>query len=377
MSQKIPRNAFAKKEDALRVLNELEKYRYGEVEKVVKKRKSEPPPLLHSLTTLQREANKEFGFSAQKTLEIAQKLYETYKVISYPRTDSQYLATSNKSLVKEILKKLGKEDLIPKVEKVGKRVFNDAKLTDHHAIIPLAPPPPNLSRDEKRVFDLIQKRFLGVFMPNYEYEITTVVIQVEKYKFGTKGKRDISLGWKSLHKEKETEIKLPALKKGDKVKLISVEIEKKFTQPPPRYTEASLLKIMEKFNLGTPATRSTIIENLLKRNYLIRKGKNLSITPKGKELIEKLKNSQITLSELTSKWENGLENIYRKKAGFKGYQYFIEKIKEFVKAEMENLKNVEFVAKAETAKIVKGDRVKRGKRKKKKKSSRGGHNYKG
>ena len=364
----IPKNAFKSFEEAKKILEEIKKVGYGEVISVKKVKKRQPPPPLHSLTSLQREANKELGFSAQKTLDIAQKLYETYKVISYPRTDSQYLATSNKGLVKEILKKLGKEELIPNVDKVGKRVFNDAKLTDHHAIIPLNKPPKNLSKDEKAIYDLIWRKFVGAFMEDYIFEITTAIIQVGKYKFGVKGKRDIQLGWKSLYKAKETETKLPPLKEGERLKLVSGKIEKKFTQPPSKYTEASLLKKMEKLNLGTPATRSSIIENVIKRKYLIRKGKNLTISEKGKELIEKLKNSQITSPELTAKWEKGLDNIYKKKAGYKGYQFFIEKIKDFVKTEIENLKDLEFVAKVETAKKSKSyKRFKKFKRKRFKK----------
>lgn len=344
----IPQNAFKSFEEAKKVLDEIKRIGYGEVISVKKVKKKQPPPPLHSLTSLQREANKELGFSAKKTLDIAQRLYETHKIISYPRTDSQYLANSNKDLVKQILKKLGKEELIPNVDKVGKRVFNDAKLTDHHAIIPLDKPPKNLTKDEKAIYDLIWRKFVGAFMEDYIFEITSVIIQIGKYKFGVKGKRDIQLGWKSLYKSKETEIKLPPLKKGDKIKLVNGKVEKKFTQPPPKYTEAKLLKVMEKLNLGTPATRSSIIENVIKRKYIVRQGKNLTITEKGKELIEKLKNSQITSPELTAKWESGLDNIYKKKAGYKGYQFFIEKIKEFVKTEIENLKDLEFVAKVET-----------------------------
>jgi len=145
-------SAIKDKNLALRVYEEIKKLPYGVVVKVEKKLKRELPPPIHSLTTLQREANKLFGYSAQKTLKIAQRLYEHYKVISYPRTDSQYLAESNKPLVREVLKKLGKEELLPAVDKVGKRVFNDARLTDHHAIIPLEPPPEGLTKEERNIY---------------------------------------------------------------------------------------------------------------------------------------------------------------------------------------------------------------------------------
>ena len=352
-SSKIPSNSFKKKEEAEKILNEIKKIGVGKVVSVKKTKKSEPPPPLHSLTSLQREANKLFGFTAQKTLNIAQKLYEERKVISYPRTESRYLASSNKSLVKEVLKKLGREDLIPQVEKVGKRVFNDAKLTDHHAIIPLEPPPKDLSQEERKIYDLIWRKFVGAFMDNYIYEITSVIIQVGKYRFGTKGKRDIQLGWKSLYKEKETENLLPSLKEGDIVKLVSGKIEKKQTQPPPRYTEGKLLKVMEKLGLGTPATRSQIIETVKKRGYVITSKKSLVATEKAKELVRKLSNSNLISPEMTARWETALENIHKRRVGFKGYKLFIEKTKELVESEIEKLKGVEFVASTQTIRRAK------------------------
>ena len=365
MSSKIPSNAFRKKEEAEKILEEIKKIGVGKVVSVKKKRKSEPPPPLHSLTSLQREANKLFGFSAKKTLDIAQKLYEERKVISYPRTESRYLAESNKQLVKEVLRKLGKGDLIPQVEKVGKRVFNDAKLTDHHAIIPLEPPPKDLSPDEKKIYDLIWRKFVGAFMPPYVYEITKVILRVGKYHFGAKGKVDISLGWKALYKEKETENLLPPLKEGDIVKLVSGKIEKKQTQPPPRYTEGSLLKVMEKLGLGTPATRAQIIETIKKRGYVIASKKSLIPTEKAKELVKKLEGSNLISPEMTAKWETALENIHKRKVGFKGYKLFIEKTKELVESEIEKLKGVEFVASTQTIKkSFSKKRFKRFKRKK-------------
>jgi DNA topoisomerase-3 len=348
MPTQIPQNAFKSKEKALEVLAEIKRIGKGEVISVKTVKKSEPPPLLHSLTSLQREANKLYGFSANKTLQIAQKLYEEKKILSYPRTDSQYLANANKNLVKEVLTKLGKEDLIPQVDKVGKRVFNDAKLTDHHALIPLAPPPKDLSDDEKKIYNLVWRKFVGAFMDNYEYEITTVILQVGKHKFGTKGKRDIKLGWKALYKEKQDENKLPKLRKGDEVKLKNATVNRKQTTPPPRYTEGKLLKVMEKLNLGTPATRASILETIKKRGYVSVSKKSLIPTEKAKELVRKLSNSQVISPELTSKWETGLEKIWTKRVGKKGYEFFVEKTKELVKSEIEKLKDLEFVASEQT-----------------------------
>jgi len=339
----IPKNAFTNEQEALKVKSEIERNKFGIVEKVIKRKKVEKPPKLHSLTSLQREANKLYGFPAQKTLSIAQKLYEERKVISYPRTDSQYLAESNKPLVVQILKALGKEDLIPQVEKVGKRVFNDARLTDHHAIIPLKPPTRDLTPEERKIYNLIWRKFVGAFMEDYIYETTSVIIRVGKYKFGTRGKVDIALGWKALYKEEKQEnSKLPLLKEGDKVLLKKVEVKKQFTQPPPRYSEGKLLKVMEKLGLGTPATRAQIIETLKKRGYIAVKGKNIVVSEKAKELIEKLKDLEVSSPEMTARWENALENIHLKKVGYKGYQHFLDKVKEFTAKQVERLKGETF-----------------------------------
>jgi len=329
---------------AFKIFKEIKDTPEGVVSKVFKKTKKEFPPLLHSLTTLQREANKLYGFSAQKTLQIAQKLYEEHKIISYPRTDSKHLAESNKTLVKEVLKKLGKEELIKNVDKVGKRVFDDTKLTDHHAIIPLNPPKTKLTKDEEKIYNLIKRRFLGAFMKPYEYEITTVLIKVKNYTFVARGKVDKELGWKELYKEKEEKSKLPVLKKGQKLQKLKAFLEERKTSPPPRYTEGTLLKKMEKLGLGTPATRSQIIETLKERGYIISKGKSLIPTDKGKELINKLIGSKVSSPEMTAEWEKSLENIYRKKLGYNGYKEFLERIKEFTKEEVEKLKSVEFQA---------------------------------
>ena len=332
-------SAIKDKNLALRIYEEIKKLPYGVVAKVEKKLKRELPPPLHSLTTLQREANKLFGYSAQKTLKIAQKLYEHYKVISYPRTDSQYLAESNKPLVKEVLKKLGKEELLPVVDKVGKRVFNDAKLTDHHAIIPLEPPPEGLTKEERNVYHLIYRRFIGAFMRAYEYEVTTAFIKVGNYLFVSRGKVDITLGWKTLYKEtKEVKDNLPPLQKGEKVKKLKTLLEERQTQPPPRFSEGSLLKLMEKLGLGTPSTRAQIIETLKERSYVVVKGKKLVPTQKGFSVIELLKSSEVSSPEMTAKWERKLEEIYTKRLNYRGYAEFLREIKEFVLKEINTLK---------------------------------------
>lgn len=343
-TQEEDRGYRLSKEEADRVLKALEKESKGVVEKVERKRKREKPPLLHSLTSLQREANKLYGFSAKKTLDVAQRLYEVHKCLSYPRTDAQYLAESSKELVKKVLLKLGRKNLIPAVEKAGKRVFNDSKLTDHHALIPLAPLPKEAKEDERKIYDLVLRRFLGAFMPDYEYETTTITTRVGDYRFLTKGRRDIQLGWKELYREDLKESKLPELKEGDSVRKVKAFSERRETKPPPRYTEGALLKKMEKLNLGTPATRAYVIATLLDRSYVVRKGKALVSTPKGRELISKLSDSQVSSPEMTGEWENELESIYTGKKGHRGYESFLGNIKEFVRKEIENLKSVEITS---------------------------------
>ena len=342
MSQ-IENFAFFDEGEAKRVFEKLKKYTYGVVKRVERKVKRVYPPPLHSLTSLQREANKKLGFSAKKTLDVAQMLYETYKVISYPRTESRYLATSNRSLVEEILKKLGREDLIPRVAEVGRRVFDDTKLTDHHAIIPLDRAK-NLPPDGAKLYDLILKRFLAVFYPPYVYESVLILTEVgNEYLFLTRLRRTLDPGWRVVYGFKpEGEGEIPPLRVGDKVKKVDQRLEKKKTEPPPRYTEGTLLKEMERLGLGTPATRAQIIETLKARKYVTKRGKVLIPTEKGRELIEKLKTSKVASPEMTAEWEKKLEEIHLKGLGYRGYLQFLEAIKGFTAEEVDRLKETTF-----------------------------------
>jgi len=339
----IPSYGFKDEEEAKRIFEDLKKYKTGKVVTCRKEIKKKFSPLLHSLTSLQREANKLYGFSAKRTLDIAQKLYEEKKVISYPRTESRYLPNSNKDFVKEILKNLGREDLIPQVDKVGKRVFDDSKLTDHHAIIPLKKTA-NLTDDEKKIFNLILRRFLAVFYPPYVYEVITVLTEIGggKYIFLTREKRDISPGWKELYGEKSKRVELPELQEGDEVKKVNQKLERRKTQPPPRFTEGTLLKTMEALGLGTPATRAQIIETLKTRKYITKKGRVLIPTPKGRELIAKLENFPIASPALTAEWEKKLEAINLNKLGYRGYKNFLEGIKKFTTNEVNKIKELTF-----------------------------------
>lgn len=324
--------------DGEKVFNILKGERTGRVIKVVKKERKEPPPLLHSLTTLQKEAGKLYGMTAQKVLSIAQSLYEKH-FISYPRTESQHLSEKDRTLAKEVLKKLGREDLIGAVNRVGKRVFDDAKLTDHFAIIPLLKEGYGLSEEEKKVYHLIWRKFVGAFYPDFVYDETKVLIDVKGYVFQVRGVRIKERGWTVLYGERK-DVVLPELREGDVVEVKSIKKEEKETKPPKRYGDAELVSKMKVLGIGTPATRASIIEGLLKRGYLMREKKSLKITEKGKELIREMikKDLKLVKIELTAEWESVLKMIRERRQGMKGYRDFIEKTKEFVR---ENVKELE------------------------------------
>ncbi|BCU66647.1 DNA topoisomerase [Sulfolobales archaeon HS-7] len=328
-------------EDADKIVRGLSKYSTGIVDSINEELHSEPPPFLHSLTSLQREANTVYGISAQKTLDSAQRLYEEFKVISYPRTDARHMGDDARGLVTNVLKKLGLEELIPNVNKVGKRVFDSSKLTDHHAIIPLDVLPSNVTGIDKEIYDLILRKFKGVFMPDHKFVEKKLITQVGGFDFLTEEKFDVQMGWMSLYR-KPTMSTLPTLRRGDSVRIRRIYKEKRTTKPPPRFNEASLLREMEKLSLGTPSTRASIIETLLRRKYIVRRGKTLYSTPKGREVISKLGESKLADPSMTSEWEKELEAIYIKKMGEEGHRAFLKKIKEFVNQEMKRLITVSF-----------------------------------
>ncbi len=334
--------------------------RKGVVAKAEKKRKNEPPPLLFSLTELQREANKKFGFTAKKTLGIAQELYEKKKCLSYPRTESRVLGTKNVDLAGKIIKKLSKaypgvfkgvsHDLI---NISNRRVFNDAKLTDHHAIIPLAPLPSEAGENEKKIYGLVLKCFSAAFHPDSIIEQTMIITDVAGETFRTKGKIIIEPGWRAVYpgvgkNEKEESRVLPPLVKGDRAVVEKAGIEKKMTKPPPDYTEASLLKdmtnpgkyvsendlkkiYMTDVGLGTQATRAQIIETLILRKYVKRNKKFLIATEKGCLLTDTLRRFKkaaiLTSPSETARWEMKLNEIA---AGKETDEKFLHKIKEMV-----------------------------------------------
>jgi DNA topoisomerase-3 len=316
------------------------------VVKVEKKKRVEYPPKLYSLSSLQRDANRELGFSAQRALDIAQKLYEERKAVSYPRSDAEYLSESSVSLVKDVLKRLSREDLVEKVDKVGKRVFDDRKLTDHHAIIPLRDEEDGWSEDEKALFGLIKRRFLAAFYEPFITLETTVITQAGGENFYSRGSIVLQLGYRELYDKPQDKL-LPKLEEGQKVDVLKVWSEKHWTKPPPRYTEGMLIKKMEKLSLGTPATRAGIIETLKSRGYLVLNKKHLISTEKARELIKNLQGGKIVSVEMTSEWEQELEGIYKTKKGFGGYKEFLERIKTFTGEEVGRIKQMSFQAKAQ------------------------------
>ncbi len=321
----------------------------GIIESVERKEQKQSPPLLYDLTSLQREANQRFSFSARRTLQAAQSLYEDKKAITYPRTSSRYLSGD---LVPNIKPTAGTLFTIPEYEEGARfvvelaelplaRVVNDAKVTDHHAIIPtdVEHNVSEFSPDERRVFDLIARRFLAVFHPQARFERTTIVTLVEEERFRTRGKVTIDPGWRRVYGEEseeekqaaaaeedaETSAELPRVENGQAVTCVTAQIEGKETKAPPRYSEATLLSAMEsagkviddeelreamkESGLGTPATRAETIETLIRREYIERASKELMPTPKGIQVITMLDEHKITSPELTGDWEKKLADI--------------------------------------------------------------------
>jgi DNA topoisomerase-3 len=255
------------------------------------------------------------------------------------------MSPSNHQLAIDVLTKVGKGTLASKVQSVGKRVFDDTKLTDHHAVIPLAPLPDSVTDKERKVYNLIYRKFVGAFMDPHDYEATTVITTCGRYDFQSKGKRELNLGWRELYstdKQNADDQALPALAKGDQVTNVKVVCEDRETKPPAAYTEASLLKKMEVLGLGTPATRAAIIETLAAKNryYIQKQGRALLSTPKGRELINKLTGSDVASPEMTAEWEKGLDDIYKQNKGPGGYEAFLDGIKKFLDAETSRLKAV-------------------------------------
>lgn len=333
---------FKSKTEAETVLNKIINQPF-QVEKVTKKAQSEPPPLLYDLTELQREMNRKHGISAADTLQIAQTLYEQ-KLITYPRTDSRYLSSDMKNQVAEVLCRLKPfkaaeiQPLNLQALNFSSRVLNNSKVTDHHAIIPTGKLPGALPWTSQVVFEAIVIRLIAVFYPACQKEVTCVEGQSNAVKFQAKGTRIVLAGWSALYPKKKEEGKealsveneaLPAFYEGESGPHDPL-IHQGKTNPPPYYTENTLLGAMETAGkliededlkealkgkgLGTPATRASIIETLIKRAYVQRHGKTLRATDLGRYLIALIPNPQLKSPELTGDWEARLKAIEQGRA---------------------------------------------------------------
>ncbi|MGY4827266.1 DNA topoisomerase III [Sphaerotilaceae bacterium SBD11-9] len=306
-------------------------------------------PGLYDLTTLQREANSRFGFSAKTTLSIAQALYEKHKALTYPRTDSKHLPEDYVAVVKNTMEMIANEDmpgplkaLAPHARKAikegyvkpNKRIFDNAKVSDHFAIIPTLVAPKSLTEIEAKLYDMVVKRFLAVFFPPAEFQVTTRISVAAGHSFQTNGKVMVKPGWLAVYgrEAQEDDANLVAVAPGEKVRTESVDVNALKTKPPARYTEATLLSAMEgagklidddelreamqEKGLGTPATRAAIIEGLILEKYMHRDGRELIPTAKAFQLTTLLRGlgvEDLTKPELTGNWEYQLSEMEKGK----------------------------------------------------------------
>lgn len=306
--------------------------------------KKQGAPQLYDLTQLQREANQKFGFSAKETLNIMQRLYENHKVLTYPRTDSRYLTADVMGTIKERLQAINagvyREFAAPLIrrELPKKPAFvNDAKVSDHHAIIPTeqAPNYIHMSNEERKIYDMVVRRFLAVMYPAYEYEESVLAAEVEGEHFYARGTRPLHMGWKAVYEnqsedEEEEELKrqnLPVMQKGQEFSISNIRLTEGKTKPPARFTEGTLIAAMENpvrymessnkemaktlgetGGLGTVATRADIIEKLFSGFLLEKKGEDIYTTAKARQLLE-LVPEDLRKPELTAEWEMKLSKI--------------------------------------------------------------------
>lgn len=292
-----------------------------------KQTKKEKAPLLYDLAKLQQEMGRRYSFSPDKTLQIAQALYEKHKIMSYPRTDSQYLSMDVYDEISEHLKSCSFGSfgaLVKRIDlnniKADKSYFNDLKVTDHHALIPTINTDMEsvyqaLSEDERKVFDAIVISLIAIFYPEYQYDATEIIVDIEGYKFRSSGTTIRSLGYKVLFKnnapERDEKLQiLPELHENDSLSIDSADIADKKTVPPKKYNDETIIKVMEKYNIGTSATRADIIMKLQnpKRQFIVRENGKYSVTELGEEYIcivpEELKSP-----ELTQQFEANLSRV--------------------------------------------------------------------
>src|SRR5699024_5230454 len=290
------------------------------LDSVEKKSRKTYAPGLYDLTELQREANRRFGYSAKETLNIMQRLYEHHKVLTYPRTDSRYLSSDIVPTLKERIEacqtgpyRALARALHGKQFTADKRFVDDSKVSDHHAIIPTEQyvDLTHMTSEERKIYDLVVRRFLAVLYPPAEFEQISVKASVKGEHFAAKGETIREAGWRAVYdsdieeEDEDDSLKnqiLPELKKGQSLPVKKLEVTEGKTKPQAQYTEATLLTSMEKGGLGTVATRADIIEKLFNTFYMEKKGNDLLITSKGRQLLE-LVPSDLKKPELTARWE--------------------------------------------------------------------------
>ncbi|QQL46162.1 DNA topoisomerase III [Sulfuriroseicoccus oceanibius] len=356
----------------------------GEIEEK-KKPVKQAAPLLYDLTTLQREAGNRFGFSARRTLQLAQALYERYKVLTYPRTDSRYLPEDYLGTVRETMATLsqsGGPNMAQQIAdsaakalddgliKPSKRIFNNAKVSDHFAIIPTGKSPVKMDDDAQKLFELVTRRFIAVFYPSAEFEVTNRITRIRHSAsavdaFKTDGRILVVPGWLAVYgrtpgaaAEKD---EMVAVTSGESASVDDLELRQNETRPPARYTEATLLSAMEgagklvedeelreamsERGLGTPATRAAIIEGLIRQKYLVREKRDLIVTAKGMALVNTLQDMQVealTSPEMTGDWEYKLKQMEQGKLD---RETFMNEIKDFAAGIVERCRDFTDAAK--------------------------------
>ncbi len=310
---------------------------YGQVSKARTQRKKQPPPLLYNLSGLQQEASRRWGYGAQEVLNIAQALYETHKLTSYPRSDCEYLPLSQFKDVSSVLQAMCKTDpslceLIAQADQQQQsRVWNDKKITAHHAIIPTqaATPVSRLNEREKNIYDLIRRRYLAQFFPDFEYDQSIIIVSISQDQFKASGHITRVTGWKAVIKDsfnnQDKEQQLPAVSRGESLLCNQLKLKEKQTKPPRHYTEGTLIRAMETIGsqvtdkvmkkilretagLGTQATRANIIQTLLQRKFIQKDKKLIKATELGFKLIDSVPES-IKDPLLTAQWEQQLEDL--------------------------------------------------------------------
>ncbi len=355
---------FSSRGEAEKTLGRIENRDFT-VTSFTKKKGTEPPPQLFDLTSLQVECNRRFGFTADNTLKIVQNLYEK-KFITYPRVDTRFLPSDIYPKIPGILKglKAYSAETAPLLDgpvRKSKKVFDDSKVTDHHAIIPTGVSPHNLQPNDGKVFDTIARRFIAAFYPDCIVLNTTVLGEVDGVKFKATGRQILEEGWRALYPKQEKQDKtddedeaqqlIPEFEQGESGPHAPLIIEKE-TKPPKHYTEATLLRAMEtagkwsdddeirdamkENGIGRPSTRAGIIETLFKRSYIRREKKNIIATPTGIQLIDTISNELLKSVELTGIWEGKLRRIER--GEFMSSQ-FLEEMKEMVSSLVADVKS--------------------------------------